>query len=268
MIFQVISQVLQKFKHLFGCLKDKIFGLSDEQLREIVRTKKLNHVALMADGHRQWAKKHGKPSSEGHRIGFMTIMPDRCKDLWGWGVSTVTLLFCSVNNVLKRDKAEVDNFLKLIDLFLKEMLPFIKQNEIRVVHLGNKSILPEYLVKAIEQAEQETKTYSKKVLNMAVGYDAPDELARSMKRYLNTDNSLDSLTGKALLPFLDTLDQSFPCPDLIIRTSGCIRLSGFMPMQGHYSELYFTKKFFPEFDRRELIKAIVDFDSRTRLFGK
>jgi len=218
-----------------------------------------NHVAIIADGNRRWAKDRGLPTMEGHRRGFENIraLSKKAKQL---GIRIVTFWVFSTEN-WKRAQEEVgylmDLAARVIDVQIKEAI----QEETRILHIGRKDRLPENLRKKIENAENETKHFTKYFFVIALDYGGHDEILRAIKKMKDLDK-------EKIDDYLDTHLLPHPNPDLIIRTGGETRLSGFMTWQSAYSEYYFSQLYFPDFGPETLEKAIQEYGERKRRFGK
>jgi len=240
-----------------------------------------NHIAIICDGNRRWAKKRGLPSLMGHKYGF-DALNKLIKYAREIGVHTMTLWGFSTEN-WNRSKEEVDYLMKLFeDNIVGENLEEAKKSEAKIIHLGRKDRFPESLRRKLIQVEEETKKFTKHILNMALDYGGHDELLRAVKSFVedhdNNEVSIDKIyeeNGKyqdkypyfGFTQYLDTANQPYPYPDLVIRTGGEQRLSGFLPWQAAYSELYFPKLFLPEFTPNDLLDAIKDYSTRDRRFG-
>lgn len=238
-----------------------------QTMQDIVQIKGLNHVALFVDGNRRWAKARGLSPLLGHRKGFEETVPFVCKTLWHYGIHTLSFWFVSIGN-LQRAKDEVANFLDAAHQFLHIMTPHIMQHGVRVMHLGRKDLLPDDLREAIERLEAQTKHHKNYVLNVAIAYAGDDEICRGVTKFIKAGNDASSIEPSALVPYLDTADQPHPSPDLIIRTAGEQRLSGFLPMRTTFSELLFIREAFPALTDEVLRDAIMAFKGRQRTFCK
>ncbi len=220
------------------------------------------HVALIPDGNRRWAKEKGLPTFQGHKKGLENII-NLGRYLRKLGVKIFTAWGFSTEN-WQREKQEVDFLMNLfnniVDNYLKEAL----KNEIRLIHLGRKDRFDNTLKEKIIQAEEKTKNFNKYYFCIALDYGGQDEIIRMIKKI----NQVKEIDKKIIEKNLDTKDLPYPYPDLIIRTGGEKRLSGFMLWQSEYSELYFSKKYFPDFNEKDLLKAIKDYSKRQRRFGK
>lgn len=217
------------------------------------------HVAFIMDGNRRWARRLGLTSFQGHKKGLERSKEiiDECKEL---GISCVTLWGFSTEN-WSRSKREVDYLMRLFERFLDGHIDGFHKNAIRIFHIGRKDRLPVSLVKKIADAEKLTRNNSSLTLCIALDYGGRDELCRAVRKMKNNkDCSEDKIRV-----LIDTAD--LPDPDLIVRTSGEMRLSGFLMWQGAYSELYFTKKCFPEFTVFEFHKALKEYGRRRRTYG-
>ncbi|MGB9882900.1 MAG: polyprenyl diphosphate synthase [Microgenomates group bacterium] len=221
-----------------------------------------NHIAIIPDGNRRWAKEKNLPKFEGHRKGLENTL-NLGKYLRNLGVKIFTIWGFSTEN-WQRERNEVkylmDLFKKTVDQYLKEAL----KNEIRLIHLGRKDRFDNELKEKIIKAEKETEKFSKYYFCLGLDYGGQDEIIRmikKIKKYREIDKSIIEKN-------LDTKDLPYPYPDLIIRTGGEKRLSGFMLWQSEYSELYFSKKYFPDFNEKDLYKALKDYSKRQRRFGK
>jgi len=256
------------FKGFFKVIKSKVSNVicSDARLKSIIKNTKLRHFAIIADGNRRWTKEKGFPRGEGHRKGFIQTTPTLCTRLLDLGVHTVTVWCCSLHN-LSREMDEVENFLNAFNTMINKMLPDIKSRGIRIVHLGRKDVLPDQLRVSLEVAECETKENSNGVINFAIAYSGDDEMCRAIQKY-HAKESIDLITPEKIKCYLDTADQPYPCPDLIVRTAEEQRLADFMPFRTTYSELYFPKAYYPDYVGRHIANAIVAFSLRRRLFSK
>ncbi len=228
------------------------------------------HVAVMLDGNRRWAEKNfGAKAEVGHTAGGRKI-----HEFLGWcdelGIPVVTLYMLSIDNLTKRSEDELKDLLRIIGEVAKD-LATNKRWRVRLV--GDRSALPEGLRKSIEQAEEATKHLSGLEVNLAVGYGGRNEITDALKQILHkhsaTGGSVEDLaallTPELITEHLYTTGQ--PDPDLIIRTSGEQRLSGFLLWQSSNSELYFEEALWPDFRRVDFLRALRAFGSRRRRFG-
>ncbi len=221
------------------------------------------HLAIIMDGNGRWAQKRGLPRYEGHRAGTKTAkkIVEACRKR---NIKYFTLYTFSKEN-WKRPKDEV-NFLfdLLVKFFNKEYKSLVEQS-IKLNILGDISKLPFAARRAIEFTIKKTANCSDMVLNLALNYSGREEIVRACREIIKQGISPEELTEESFKRFLYTKDQ--PDPDLIIRTSGELRLSNYLLYQAAYSELYFTPVLWPDFNEQELDKAIEDYLKRERRFG-
>jgi undecaprenyl diphosphate synthase len=227
-----------------------------------------NHVAIILDGNRRWAKQQNLSSLEGHSQGL--IAAERTAELSAdLGIHTLTYWAFSTEN-WSRTSNEVKYLMNLLTRAVGRLGKKAAAQNTRVIHLGRKDRLPEALVRKLAEVESDTKDFSSHILNLALDYGGADEINRATSRMLESVSTIEearTLLEGGLEPWLDTADQPYPHPDLVIRTSGEERLSGFMPLQSAYAEYYFTDTFWPDFSADELGKALTDFSERKRRFG-
>jgi undecaprenyl diphosphate synthase len=221
------------------------------------------HIALICDGNRRWAKQRGLPTLEGHRTGFDKVVKiaEASRE---FGVKYLTLWMFSTEN-WNRDESEITY---LMNLFRRSFSKFGKtfhKDKVRFTHLGRKDRLPKDIIEMLKQMEEETKQYDKYYLSLALDYGGQDEILRAIKRGTESGVDMKNLSAKEFEKLLDT--SYIPAPDLIIRTSGEQRLSGLMSWQSAYSEYYFTSINLPDFDKQELRAAILEYSYRNRRFG-
>ncbi len=228
-------------------------------------TKLPNHLAIIPDGNRRWAKNHHLPAITGHQKGFRILL-QMAKAAREWGIHTVTVWIFSTEN-WKREKSEVDYLMKIEEETLKRNLPELKKDGVRVIHLGRKDRLPKSFAEALRRAEKETSSLTRHVFNIAVDYGGRDELLRAITKIQNTKSKTQNLDEEKFSEFLDTGNQPYPDPDLLIRTSGEMRTSGLLPWQMAYTEFVFIKKHLPDCSVDDLKDAILEYNKRERRFG-
>ncbi len=225
----------------------------------------LKHVAVIPDGNRRWAKAHHLPTLVGHKKGF-----DRARELVRasreMGIHTMTVWAFSTEN-WTRAKEEVKYLMKLYQDMIEENLAEAHESQARMIHLGRKDRIPEGLAKKIAQVEEETKDYDKHVLNIALDYGGRDEILRAIAKFQELGIRNKELGEKDFEKYLDTGGQPYPDVDLMIRTSGEMRTSGFLPWQSVYAECYFAPEPFPDFTVDKFRQAIIEFGKRNRRFG-
>ena len=224
------------------------------------------HVAIIPDGNRRWAKEKERPTFEGHRYAAQTVLPNLINELIRLDIKYFTFWALSTENLIGRNKEERDNLFGLIRFFLKNKLSEFKKKEIKFKAIGNLTMLPEDLQKEIFKVTKDTMENKKMTVVIGLNYGGRDEVIRAIKKVKNSKFKIESLTKENFVNYLDT--AGIPDPDLIIRTGGEKRLSGFMLWQSEYSELYFSDLYFPDFSAKELEKAINNYSERQRRFGK
>ncbi len=226
-----------------------------------------SHIAIIMDGNGRWAKRRGLPRIAGHREGTKVIkkIVKKANEL---GVSVLTLYAFSTEN-WKRPKNEVDFLMKLPESFLKTYLPELIEENVQVRIMGEKDNLPDHTVAAVEAAIKQTKENNGLILNFALNYGSRYELSNAIQKIAE-----DVKTGSLMIDDInDELISTYffrpelKDPDLLIRTSGEIRLSNFMLWQLAYTELWFTDTYWPDFTEAELERAIKDYQLRGRRFG-
>ena len=233
----------------------------DNKIQDIV--KKMHHVAIIPDGNRRWAQAKNMSPLEGHKEGFLHIAPLLINEFFDYGIHTVTFWCFSTGN-WDRSKKEVDNFMyNLFPKFVDALIAMAIEKNVKMVHLGRKDRIPSILLQKLNQAENQTAQFTQHILNIGIDYSGPDEVCRALKKIQKQDVSEDEL-----LKALDNGDQPYPCPDVIIRSSGEQRLSGFMAIQSTYAELIFEKKHFPDFSIETVKEIIIEFGKRKRTFSK
>lgn len=215
------------------------------------------------DGNRRWAKEKGLPSLEGHRQGYETLKKvcQWCLDL---GVKHITVYAFSTEN-WKRAKEEVNYLMNLLHFALTKDISEFDKKGIRLNIIGDKFGLPPKMQKAAFAAEERTKSNDKGILNVAINYGGRLELVQAMKRIIEQNISAEEISEKTISNNLYTANQ--PDPEIVIRTSGEFRLSGFLPWQSVYSELFFISKYWPDLSKEDLEEIIDQFNKRERRFG-
>jgi len=223
---------------------------------------KLQHLGIIMDGNRRWAKARGLSAFEGHRAGYRKI-----EDILKWcrdaGIKILTLYVFSTEN-WQRAKDEVDFLMKLFYLVFTRDIKELHKNNVCVRVIGRKEGLSKKLQEVIKKSEELTKNNTGGMLNLAINYGGRQEVVDAFNKILKSP--LKEITEEIILQNLYT--AGLPDPDLIIRTSGEFRISGFLLWQSAYSEFYFTKHHWPEFSKHDFDDALADFANRQRRFGK
>lgn len=238
------------------------------------------HVAIIPDGNTRWAKSNGVSNFEGYRLGSergLEIMRHARES----GIHTLTFWGLSTENWRNRPGKELDFLVKLFSGMIERYLKEAVEHKVRVVHLGNKNNLPKALIGKVEEAVETTRDNTDHVLNMALDYGGQDEILRATQKIIidvtagrldpeelgNPIGEASGVVPTVYSRYLDTGDQPYPFPDFIIRTSGEMRTSGFMPWQSAYAELYFEPCYWPDFDAAKFDAALANYQTRQRRFG-
>lgn len=221
----------------------------------------IKHVAIIPDGNRRWAKLKGKPAFFGHRQAVIVTLPALYDKMLELKIPYCTFWVMSPENFKKRSSFEINNLLKLLSEFIDERLnDFIKKN-IKVLAIGDLTALPQSTQKQISRAIESTKNNTGLTFIFAVNYGGRDEIMRAVKKMVENRKNIDHFTNH-----LDTLD--IPDPDLIIRTGGQMRTSGFLLWQSEYAEYIFLDKLFPDFSPNDMVACLEEYTQRKRRFGK
>lgn len=224
-----------------------------------------NHIAIILDGNRRWARAKGLPTLAGHKAGFEAGL-NIARASRKWGVHTFTVWGFSTEN-WDRSSEEVSYLFKLFRKMVKVVEDEARKDDIRFIHLGRKDRLPKDLVKYIEDVEEKTKKNKSHVFNVALDYGGHDEILRATKKIIEDKIPAKKLDEKLFASYLDTKDQPYPYVDLFIRTSGEQRTSGFLPWQLNYAEYVWETVNLPDMTPRRLADDILDFSRRRRRFG-
>ncbi|WP_229661109.1 isoprenyl transferase [Microbacterium nanhaiense] len=252
--------------------KGPLYRLYGSRLRRQISPDRVpQHVAMMIDGNRRWARQLGfETPAHGHRAGA-----DKMVEFLGWcdelGIKVVTLYLLSNDNVLKRDQAELQDLIQIIADLAGRLS---RRGEWRVQHVGREDNLPPSLLEALQDASELTRANSGLHVNLAVGYGGRYEIVDAMRKIIakhaDRGGTLEelgaSLTPEIIGEHLYTGGQKDP--DLVIRTSGEQRLSDFLLWQSAHSEFYFLEALGPDLRKVDFLRAIRDYGSRDRRFGK
>ncbi|MBM4141494.1 MAG: di-trans,poly-cis-decaprenylcistransferase [Nitrospira sp.] len=215
------------------------------------------------DGNGRWAELRGLPRIEGHRRGA-----ERAKEVIEaaseLGIKALTLYAFSIEN-WQRPSSEVMTLMKLLEFYLKKELSELMAKDMVFKTIGETWRLPEDVQNLVREAEEKTALNKGVTLIIALSYGGRNEILRAVKKILSSSVRPEELTEEFFDSYLDT--AGLPAPDLIIRTSGEMRISNFLLWQGAYSELYFTDTLWPDFTKEEFLIAIRDYQMRERRFG-
>ena len=226
------------------------------------------HIAIIMDGNGRWAKKRNLPRAAGHRAGAQTVdfITEECGKI---GIGALTLYAFSSEN-WKRPQGEVNALMRLLKQSLQKNAKKIKRNNIKFNVIGEVDVFREDLKETIKNLMKETSANDGMLLTLALNYGARQEILNAVKllarQFQEKKMDLSSLKEEDFEKFLYT--PSIPDPDLIIRTSGELRLSNFLLWQAAYSEFYFTDTLWPDFDAGELNLALTEYENRERRFGE
>jgi undecaprenyl diphosphate synthase len=223
----------------------------------------LKHLAIILDGNRRWAKEKGLPTFKGHKAGY-----DRIKDVSKWclerDIRILTVYAFSTEN-WNRSKKEVQYLMALMNKAFREELEELNKLGFKVNIIGSRDRLSKEIKKNIEKIERETKNNKEAVLNICFNYGGRLEIVEAVKEIVEEGIETEKINEELISKYIWFKGQ--PEPDLIVRTSGEKRLSGFLTWTSVYSELYFPSCYWPDFDEKELDKAIKEFEKRNRRFG-
>lgn len=225
------------------------------------------HVAIILDGNGRWAKKKMMPRNYGHAQGSK-IVEKICEEAHRMGIKYLTVYAFSTEN-WKRPQEEVDSLLKLLRNYMKDCLKTSSKNNMKVRIIGDVTRLDKDLQESIAELERESAKNTGINFQVALNYGGRDEILRAVKKlavdYKEEKIGLDEIDVNRFSGYLDT--KGIPDPDLLIRTSGELRLSNFLLWQLAYTEFYVTDTLWPDFNKEELLKAIEYYNSRNRRFG-
>lgn len=240
----------------------------DENILETVKSTKLEHIAIIMDGNRRWAKEKHLPSAMGHQKGVQSLK-NVLKACHSFGVKYLTVYAFSTEN-WNRPKEEVNFLMGLLANTIKNELKELDENGVRIRFIGKIDELNSELKSILYDAEEKTKNNDGVRLQIAFNYGSRAEITNAVKEIAKDVSEgkikAEDITEQTIQSRLFTKD--IPEPDLLIRTGGEQRLSNYLLWQAAYSEIYVTNDFWPDFDKDSLAKAIVEYSERTRRFGK
>ena len=226
------------------------------------------HVAIIMDGNGRWAKEKGLPRTAGHREGVQRVR-EIIKAARELGINVITFFVFSTEN-WSRPKKEVDMLMRYLNNFLEREINDLNKNNIRLIIIGQDEPLPKYLQKKIKEAELKTKDNTGMTVVLALNYGARQEIVEAAKRFADSvvrgETNTEDLNPDKFSHYFYTV--GLPDPDLLIRTGGEMRISNFLLWQLSYAELYFPKKYWPDFKGKDLEEAIQEYQRRERRFGK
>ncbi|MGH2768164.1 MAG: polyprenyl diphosphate synthase [Actinomycetota bacterium] len=241
------------------------------------------HMAVIPDGNRRWAGEQGLSPIEGHRRGFDVAkrLGRFCREI---GIHTTTVWAFSTEN-WRRHPSEVKALMVFYEEWISDLLPEAIEEEARLIHIGRREGLPreveaeaglagfseglpQSLRRVIEEAEAKTASFDRYVINLAINYGGADEIHRAVGRLFEHAGATGADPASLdLADFLDTAGQPHPNADMVWRTSGEFRSSGFLPLQSAYAEMVFSPKYFPDVTEEDVVEAILEYSARVRRFG-
>ena len=242
--------------------------MPDPALMNQIDPKRLpRHIAIIMDGNGRWAKKNMLPRVAGHRRGVKTVdkIVTLCTEMH---IEALTLYSFSDEN-WNRPRPEIDALMKILDQYLNKELERMKRENIRFNTIGRIHELPHAIQKLIRHAEDYTRSNEGLILTLALSYGGRQEIVDAVKKIAKQVQEGSLLIEDIDFPVLESslYTHDLPEPDLLIRTSGEKRISNFLLYQMAYTELHYTQVLWPEFEEDDLLKAIIDFQSRERRFG-
>lgn len=241
---------------------------AEKEIQEIVKQTGLQHIAIIMDGNRRWAKERNLPSAFGHKKGVDALKAAMraCDD---FGVKYLTVYAFSTEN-WNRNPEEVAFLMDLLGVTLQNELKEMHENNVVISFIGDTTKLSEKLQKILKNAVDKTKNNTGVNLQIAFNYGARNEITQAVKNICKKvqtgEISLDEITEETISQNIYT--KNIPDPDLLIRTGGEMRVSNYLLWQIAYSEILVTKRYWPEFDKKSLAEAILEFHSRQRRYGK
>jgi len=242
--------------------------MNEEELKDLLdKTKLPQHIAIIMDGNGRWADRLGVSRNEGHRAGIESVKAavELCGEL---KIPILTLYTFSTEN-WKRPIMEVITLMRLLKEQLRKQTSELNKNNVQLRVIGNIEELPRKIIREIERSITATKDNNGLILNMAINYGSRQEMLRAMRSVINDIRNskikADALDENLFAQYLYTKD--LPDPDLLIRTSGEMRISNFLLWQLAYSEIYITDVLWPDFRKKDLLIALLDYQRRERRFG-
>lgn len=250
-----------------------IYSFYEKRLEsEIAKSPLPNHVAIVLDGNRRWARLHLFDPGIGHNQGA-----DKAEELLNWihdiGIKITTLYILSTENLERKDQ-ELENIYKLLEIKLEKLYndERVHNRRMKIKAIGDTTLLPRSLEQILRKLEESTAEYDSMFLNIAIAYGGQKELIEAIRKIAQMAKQgqieVDEIDEKTIESCLYTSHLPQPSPDLILRTSGEKRLSGFLIWQSAYSELMFMDVFWPEFRKIDLMRAIRTYQRRIRRYGK
>lgn len=239
----------------------------EERIENIKKHDLPKHIAIIMDGNGRWASKRALPRIAGHHEGTKKVKPIT-RFANNIGIEVLTLYAFSTENWI-RPKNEVDYLMKLPEEFFGTFLPELVEENVKVQMMGHKEKLPAHTLKAVQKAIDDTSDNTGLILNFALNYGGRDEIINAVQNIIvdmeNGTIDKNSVTEELFSNYL--MSKKYKDPDLLIRTSGEIRLSNFMLWQMAYTEFVFTDVLWPDFSEDDLLQAIEEYQQRSRRYG-
>jgi undecaprenyl diphosphate synthase len=222
-----------------------------------------HHLAIIMDGNGRWARERGKPRHEGHQAGTENLrrILRACTE---FGIKILTIYAFSTEN-WGRPPAEVAFLMRILETVIDRELNELHGNGVQLRHIGHLDGLQKHLQNKVRQAIEKTKNNDRLILNVAFNYGGRDEVAHALRRIIQDGIPAEQVDETLIGYYLSTAGQ--PDPDLVIRTSGEMRVSNFLIWQGAYAEYFVTPTFWPDFDKEALHQALIEYSNRERRFG-
>jgi undecaprenyl diphosphate synthase len=242
----------------------KLFKRKHQQAGQLDPDRLPRHIAMIMDGNGRWATKRGLPRSAGYAVGAETFrrVATYCKNI---GISYLTVYAFSTEN-WKRPAEEVSAIMEIFEKYLKEAIETMERDRVRMRFFGDTTFLSKKLQKLIAETEDISRRFEGVQVNMCVNYGGRDEILRAARLYAEDYQKTGAALDEAAFSRYMYSD-GIPDPDLIIRPGGEMRVSNFLLWQSAYAEYYFTDVLWPDFDERELDRAILAFQNRDRRYG-
>ncbi len=269
----MLPSILKRFLHrAYTLLLKPVYMVYEKKLMHTIKKYSLpKHIAIIPDGNRRWANTVGLPSTMGHEYGYRK-MKEVLKWLDELGIRIVTIYAMSYENCIKRSDDERNHLFELIYKGLTELIEESEKRNIKINVIGRFELIPDYLKSIAYMANEKTKGNDDRIINIALCYGGRQEIVDAIKKLVE-DMSLgiinkDEISEDVVSRYMYMgKDVPYPDPDLVIRTSGEIRISNFLLWNSAYSELYFCEAFWPEFRKIDLLRAIRSYQARERRFG-
>lgn len=237
---------------------------NDLDIKNIVEKSNLNHIAIIMDGNRRWAKTKNLPSAIGHKKGVETLK-NTLKACNVFGIKYLTVYAFSTEN-WNRKQEEVNFLMDLLIQTMNNEIQELHENNVKIKFIGNIDVLNNNLQNTIFKAEEKTKNNNGVNLQIAFNYGARDEIKNTVKKIIDLKIPAQEITEDLISQNLYT--KNIPDPELLIRTGDEKRISNFLLWQIAYSEIIIVKEFWPQFDKEILQNCIIEFQNRKRRFGK